>query len=109
MFLADALVQLVTIIPITNGNIGIAEIAYIAFLAAFTSGGDSITGAIAAGVITFRLYIWLLVIPIGFVTTTVWRSRWRKRLGYDPFTILAVQHGGGMPRQPDDDPVGWRI
>ncbi|MFW2332422.1 lysylphosphatidylglycerol synthase transmembrane domain-containing protein [Ilumatobacter sp.] len=93
VFLAYALVQLVTIIPITNGNIGIAEIAYIAFLTAFTSGGETITGAIAAGVIVFRLYNWLLVIPVGFVTTAVWRSQWRKKLGYDPFTILAVKYG----------------
>lgn len=98
VFLAYALVQLVTIIPITNGNIGIAEIAYIAFLAAFTSGGDAITGAIAAGVIAFRLYNWLLVIPVGFVSTATWRSSWRKKLGYDPFTILAVQYGSkGAP------------
>lgn len=89
VFLAYALVQLVTIIPITNGNIGIAEIAYIYFLEALATGGSAITGAIAAGVIVFRLYNWLLVIPIGFISTAVWRSRWTKRLGYDAFTVLA--------------------
>ena len=88
IFLSYALVQLVTLIPITNGNIGIAEIAYIVFLDAFASGGDAVTGAIAAGVIVFRIYNWLLVIPVGFTATAVWRSKWRKRLGFDPFTIL---------------------
>jgi uncharacterized membrane protein YbhN (UPF0104 family) len=88
IFLSYALVQLVTLIPITNGNIGIAEMAYILFLDAFASGGDAVTGAIAAGVIIFRIYNWLLVIPVGFTATAVWRSKWKKRLGYDPFTIL---------------------
>ena len=91
IFLSYALVGLVTLIPITNGNIGIAEIAYIFFLDAFASGGDAVTGAIAAGVIVFRMFNWLLVIPVGFLSTAVWRSRWKKRLGYDPFTILARQ------------------
>ncbi len=89
VFLAYALVQLITIIPITNGNIGVAEIAYIAILLAFSSGSDAIAGAIAAGVIVFRIVEWLLVIPVGFISTAVWRSRWRSRLGFDPFTILA--------------------
>jgi uncharacterized protein (TIRG00374 family) len=91
IFLSYALVQLVTLIPITNGNIGIAEIAYILFLDAFASGGDAVTGAIAAGVIIFRIYNWLLVIPAGFAATAVWRSKWKKRLGFDPFTILLKQ------------------
>jgi len=88
IFLSYALVQLVTLIPITNGNIGIAEIAYILFLDAFASGGDAVTGAIAAGVIIFRIYNWLLVIPVGFTATAIWRNIWKKRLGFDPFTIL---------------------
>lgn len=88
ILLSHALVQLVTLIPITNGNIGIAEIAYIAFLAACTTGFDAITGAVAAGVIVFGIFNWLLVIPVGFISTAVWWSRWKRKLGYDPFTIL---------------------
>lgn len=99
IFLAYALVQLVTIIPITNGSIGIAEIAYIYFLEAFTTGGAEITGAIAAGVIVFRLYNWLLVIPVGFVSAAVWRSRWTKRLGYDAFAVLTAK----------EDPAGVAV
>ena len=88
IFLSYALVQLVTLIPITNGNIGIAEIAYIGFLVAFSSGSEAITGAIAAGVIVFRMFNWLLTIPVGFITTAVWRNKWKKKLDYDPFTVL---------------------
>jgi uncharacterized protein (TIRG00374 family) len=88
IFLSYALVQLVTLIPITNGNIGIAEIAYIGFLVAFSSGSEAITGAIAAGVIVFRIYNWLLTILVGFTTTAIWRSKWKKKLDYDPFTVL---------------------
>jgi hypothetical protein len=98
IFLSYALVQLVTLIPITNGNIGIAEIAYILFLDYFATGGDAVTGSIAAGVIIFRIYNWLLVIPVGFAATAVWRSKWMKRLGFDPFTIL-------MQKQPADEAV----
>jgi hypothetical protein len=30
----------------------------------------------------------LLTIPVGFVTTAIWRSKWKKKLDYDPFTVL---------------------
>lgn len=88
IFLSYALVGLVTLIPITNGNIGIAEIAYIGFLVAFSSGSEAITGAIAAGVIVFRIFNWLLTIPVGFAATAIWRAKWKKKLDYDPFTVL---------------------
>ena len=87
-------------IPITNGNIGIAEIAYILFLTAFTSGSDAITGAVAAGVIVFRIFNWLLVIPVGFISTALWRKRWKRKLGYDPFTIL--MKGSDVPAESVD-------
>jgi len=100
IFLSYAMVQLVTLIPITNGNIGIAEIAYILFLTAFTSGSDAITGAVAAGVIVFRIFNWLLVIPVGFISTALWRKRWKRKLGYDPFTIL--MKGSDVPAESVD-------
>jgi uncharacterized membrane protein YbhN (UPF0104 family) len=88
IFLSYALVHLVTLIPITNGNIGIAEIAYIGFLVAFSSGSEAITGAIAAGVIVFRIYNWSLTIPVGFTTTAILAKQVEKKLDYDPFKVL---------------------
>ncbi len=73
---------------IERRDIGIAEIAYVLFLDYFATGGDAVTGAIAAGVTIFRIFNWLLVVPVGFTATAVWRSTWKKRLGFDPFTIL---------------------
>jgi hypothetical protein len=71
IFVVYALVNGLTVIPITAGDAGVSEVAYIGLLTA--AAGSEHVNAITAGVILFRLLTWLLVIPAGLVTLVVWR------------------------------------
>ena len=51
---------------------------YIGFFSALTDGEGS--DLIAAGVILFRLAVWLLPIPIGWVVTLRWQAKSGQRL-----------------------------
>ncbi len=86
VLLAVALVGLITLIPITGGNVGIAELAYTALLVWLAADGES--SDIVAGVLVFRLFTWLLMIPVGYAALFGWRRRWRNRTGSDPIESL---------------------
>ncbi len=61
--------RLVTIVPITPGALGVAELSYVAGLTAVGVGA----GAAAGAVLLFRLLTWFLPIPLGLCTWVLWR------------------------------------
>jgi hypothetical protein len=71
VFIVFALVQGLTVVPITAGNAGVAEIGYITLLTALA--GPGFVNEITAAVILFRLLTWLLIIPAGVAAFAVWR------------------------------------
>jgi uncharacterized membrane protein YbhN (UPF0104 family) len=71
VFVAYALVEGLTVIPITAGNAGVSEVAMVSFLTA--SAGAAAINEVTAAVILFRLLTWLLIIPVGLVALAVWR------------------------------------
>jgi uncharacterized protein (TIRG00374 family) len=64
-----AVTRLVTIVPITPGALGVAELSYVAGLTAVGVGA----GAAAGAVLLFRLLTWFLPIPLGLCAWLVWR------------------------------------
>lgn len=71
VFVAFALQQGLTVIPITAGEAGVSEVALIALLTAAT--GPDRVNEVTAGVIVYRLLTWLLIMPLGLVTLALWR------------------------------------
>ena len=65
VFAVYALVNVITIIPMSPGGAGIPELLYIAGMTAI--GGPRYESLIAAGVFLFRLYQWFLPIPIAWI------------------------------------------
>lgn len=63
--------RLLTLVPFTPGGSGLAEIGTVAVLVAL--GGDPVT--VAAGVVLYRLFTFLLEIPVGGVSALVWLRR----------------------------------
>ncbi|WP_157943900.1 lysylphosphatidylglycerol synthase transmembrane domain-containing protein [Blastococcus atacamensis] len=61
--------RLVTIVPLTPGALGVAELSYVAGL---TAVGVASTGA-AGAVLLFRLLTWFLPIPLGLGAWLLWR------------------------------------
>ena len=58
-----ALVQGLTVIPISAGDAGVSEVAYIGLLTA--AAGSEYVNEISAAVLIFRVLTWLLIIPVG--------------------------------------------
>jgi uncharacterized membrane protein YbhN (UPF0104 family) len=71
-----AIVRLASAVPIIPGNIGIAELGYVAGLV--LAGGDE--AKVVAAVLVFRFFTYYVQIPIGGLTYIAWRRRksWRK-------------------------------
>jgi uncharacterized membrane protein YbhN (UPF0104 family) len=61
--------RLVTLLQITPGALGVAELSYVAGLTAVGVGAGAATGA----VLVFRLLTWFLPIPLGAVAWLLWR------------------------------------
>ena len=90
ILLVQGLAIILTSIPITPGSVGVSELIYIGFFNAITDG--QATDQIAAGVILFRLAVWLLPIPIGWILTLRWQSKSGQKLfggGDDASTTAA--------------------
>jgi len=64
-----SLTRLVTLVPVTPGALGVAELSYVAGLTAVGVGAAAATGA----VLLFRFLTWFLPIPSGVVAWTLWR------------------------------------
>ncbi len=75
VFAAFAFVQLLTSVPITPSGLGVAEAAYVALLTA-ESNAD-LAGQVAAAAIIYRLFSWVLLVPLGAVSW-LWWSRTRR-------------------------------
>jgi uncharacterized membrane protein YbhN (UPF0104 family) len=71
VFVVFALVQGLTVIPLTAGDAGVSEVAYIGLLTA--AAGSEHVNSISAGVIIFRLLTWILIIPVGLFVLVLWR------------------------------------
>ena len=67
---AFSVVQLLTSVPITPSGLGVAEAAYVALLAVGSTGG--LVDQVTAAAIIYRVFSWLVVIPIGGVAWLVW-------------------------------------
>jgi len=76
VFVAYALVSGLTVVPITAGDAGVSDVAFIAMLTA--SAGDEHVNTITAGVILYRVITWLLVIPVGLGALGVWQRGVRR-------------------------------
>jgi uncharacterized membrane protein YbhN (UPF0104 family) len=64
-----AFTRLVTLVPITPGALGVAELSYVAGLVAV----GVPAGAAAGAVLVFRFLTWFLPIPLGMACWLLWR------------------------------------
>jgi hypothetical protein len=76
VFVVYALVQGLTVFPITAGDAGVSEIAYVGMLTA--AAGEQWVNQISAAVLIFRLMTWLAIIPIGLGVLGVWKLQVRR-------------------------------
>jgi membrane-associated phospholipid phosphatase len=74
VLVAFALMRLITIVPFTPGNAGVAELALIAPLVA--AGGDP--EQVTAAVLVYRALTWGLQIPVGVACYLWWRQSQRR-------------------------------
>jgi putative heme transporter len=77
---AMAVVGMVSLLPITPGAVGVAEVAYIGILSSVA--GPGFAGQLTAAVSLFRIAQWFAPIPIGWVLLIVIRrGHWGNLLG----------------------------
>lgn len=76
IFVVFALVQGLTVVPLTAGNAGVSEVAYIGLLTA--AAGQGFVNEVAAGVILYRLLTWVILIPVGLGAIGVWQFGQRR-------------------------------
>ena len=76
IFAAYAVVELLTVVPITAGGAGVVELGYIGLLTGYAGGAN--VNQVAAGVMLFRLATWIAIIPIGWLTVLFWRISVRR-------------------------------
>ncbi|HZX07231.1 lysylphosphatidylglycerol synthase transmembrane domain-containing protein [Kribbella sp.] len=74
LFTALAVERLLTLVPITPGSAGVVEIGTTAALVAL--GGDP--AGVAAGLLLFRGFTFLMEIPVGGVMLAIWTSLQRR-------------------------------
>ncbi|CAN5563504.1 hypothetical protein BH23ACT3_BH23ACT3_05020 [soil metagenome] len=95
VFVVYALVQGLTVIPITAGNAGVSEVAYISLLVA--AAGQPFVNQVAAGVILYRLLTWIAIIPIGLGGLAVWQFGTRRSSASDPGSPDSQTSDPGRP------------
>jgi uncharacterized protein (TIRG00374 family) len=95
IFVVWAVVLLITMIPITPGGIGIAELFYIGFFAYIT--GPEWSSIVAAGVMLYRVFQWALPIPIGWTIALRWRRKVQRGELPDPFATPDDPQAGITP------------
>jgi uncharacterized protein (TIRG00374 family) len=77
---AMAVVGMVSLLPITPGAVGVAEVAYIGILSSVA--GPGFAGQLTAAVSLFRIAQWFAPIPIGwFLLILIRRGHWGNLLG----------------------------
>lgn len=75
-FVVYAIVQGLTVFPVTAGEAGISELVFISMLTAF-AGSDRVN-EVTAGVLVFRVLTWLALIPVGLIAMALWRISLRR-------------------------------
>ena len=78
VFVVFALVQGLTVFPITAGDAGVSEIAYIGMLTA--AAGPQYVNQITAAILVFRILTWLAIIPVGLGALGLWKLQLRKKI-----------------------------
>jgi len=73
VFVVYALVQGLTVFPISAGDAGVSEIAYIGMLTA--AAGQEWVNQITAAILIFRILTWLLIIPVGLGVLGSWKHQ----------------------------------
>lgn len=76
VFVVFALVQGLTVFPITAGDAGVSEIAYIGLLTA--AAGEEYVNQITAAILIFRILTWLSIIPVGLGALGLWKLQLRR-------------------------------
>ncbi|MGE5209876.1 MAG: lysylphosphatidylglycerol synthase transmembrane domain-containing protein [Acidobacteriota bacterium] len=76
VFVVFALVQGLTVFPITAGDAGVSEIAYIGMLTA--AAGEEYVNQITAAILIFRILTWLSIIPVGLGALGLWKLQLRR-------------------------------
>ena len=71
IFAAFTLVQVITIIPIMPGGIGIAEAAYVTLLVGQSN--RQLADTVTAGALVYRVFSWLLILPFGAIAWLLWK------------------------------------
>ncbi|MGI9601609.1 MAG: lysylphosphatidylglycerol synthase transmembrane domain-containing protein [Acidimicrobiales bacterium] len=71
IFAVFSLVAGLTVIPITPGSAGVAEVALVGMLTPIA--GSEFVNEVAAGVLLYRLLTWILVIPTGLGALGIWK------------------------------------
>ncbi|MDH3706605.1 MAG: flippase-like domain-containing protein, partial [Acidimicrobiia bacterium] len=71
IFAVYSLVAGLTVIPITPGSAGVAEIALVGMLTPIA--GQEYVNEVAAGVLLYRMMTWILIIPAGGIALLGWR------------------------------------
>jgi uncharacterized membrane protein YbhN (UPF0104 family) len=81
-----AIVRLASAVPIIPGNVGIAELGYVAGLV--LAGGEE--AQVVAAVLVFRFLTYYVQIPLGGLTYIAWRRRmsWRKPAAVPAESVL---------------------
>ncbi len=82
VFVVFALVQGLTVVPLTAGNAGVSEVAYVGLLTA--AAGPAYVNEVAAAVILYRVLTWLVIIPVGLAALGVWRLGTRRGPAREP-------------------------
>ncbi|MGI9666096.1 MAG: lysylphosphatidylglycerol synthase transmembrane domain-containing protein [Acidimicrobiia bacterium] len=85
IFVVWAIVLLITMIPITPGGIGIAELFYIGLFTQIA--GEEYSSIIGAGVMLYRLIQWAMPIPIGWAVFLRWKRKVDRGDLPDPFSL----------------------
>ena len=73
MMLGFAIERLLTVVPVTPGGIGLADLGLAGVL--LTLGGNP--AGVAAAVVLYRVFIFAIEIPVGGGVLGVWFLRWR--------------------------------
>jgi uncharacterized membrane protein YbhN (UPF0104 family) len=76
VFAAYAVVELLTVVPITAGGAGVVELGYIGFLTGYA--GRGYVNEVTAAVMLYRLATWIVIIPIGWATVFIWKLSVRR-------------------------------
>jgi len=88
VFVVFAIVQGLTVLPLTAGDAGVSEVAYIGLLTA--AAGSDYVNQITAGVLIFRVLTWVVIIPIGLTTLGVWQWMMKRQSAKKDAAVDAI-------------------